>query len=102
MPQEPFLFADTVHANLTYDDPERSSDQAWAAAHAADLGDTLAHGAGAGMRHHFMEAMALRLAKLGIATLRYQFPYMEAGRKAPDVPRKLTATVRAAGGTGGV
>jgi len=42
MPQEPFLFADTVHANLTYDDPERSSDQAWAAAHAADLGDTLA------------------------------------------------------------
>ena len=56
----------------------------------------LAHGAGAGMRHPFLEAMALRLAERRIATLRYQFPYMEAGRRGPDVPRKLTATVRSA------
>jgi len=41
----------------------------------------LAHGAGAGMRHAFMEAIARRLAALGIATLRYQFPYTEGGRR---------------------
>lgn len=56
----------------------------------------LAHGAGAGMRHHFMEAMAHRLAQRGVATLRYQFPYMEEGRRRPDVPRVLHETVRAA------
>lgn len=54
-----------------------------------------AHGAGAGMRHAFMEAAAERLAELGISTLRYQFPYMEAGRKAPDRPPALLDTVRA-------
>ncbi len=41
------------------------------------------HGAGAGMRHAFMEAMAERLAGLGVATFRYQFPYMEQGGGAP-------------------
>jgi hypothetical protein len=56
----------------------------------------LAHGAGAGMRHHFMEDMADKLAALGIATLRYQFPYMERGMKRPDHEAVLTATVRAA------
>lgn len=55
-----------------------------------------AHGAGAGMRHAFMEAAAEGLAARGVATLRYQFPYMEAGRKAPNPPRILLATVRAA------
>jgi predicted alpha/beta-hydrolase family hydrolase len=56
----------------------------------------LAHGAGAGMRHPFMEDVTLRLAERGVATLRYQFPYMEQGRKRPDPPAVLRATVRAA------
>jgi predicted alpha/beta-hydrolase family hydrolase len=56
----------------------------------------LAHGAGAGMRHKFMEAIAEKLAVLGVATLRYQFPYMEKGSKRPDSEGILTATVRAA------
>jgi hypothetical protein len=56
----------------------------------------LAHGAGAGMTHRFMEAVADGLAARGIATLRYQFPYMEAGKKRPDPPALAHATVRAA------
>ena len=57
---------------------------------------TLAHGAGADMRHPFMEAIAERLATRDIATLRYQFPYMEQRGERPDPPAVLTATVRAA------
>src|SRR5712672_124872 len=56
----------------------------------------LAHGAGAGMRHAFMEALAGELVRVGVATLRYQFPYMEEGRGVPDRPKVLTATVAAA------
>jgi hypothetical protein len=56
----------------------------------------LAHGAGAGMRHRFMESIAQALAQRGIATLRYQFPYVEAGTRRPDPPGVLEATVRAA------
>jgi uncharacterized protein len=56
----------------------------------------LAHGAGAGMRHASMEAIAAGLAERGIATLRYQFPYMEKGGKRPDPPALAQATVRAA------
>lgn len=56
----------------------------------------LAHGAGAGMRHRFMESIAQALAERGIATLRYQFPYVEAGTRRPDPPGVLEATVRAA------
>lgn len=56
----------------------------------------LAHGAGAGMRHRFMETVARALAERGIATLRYQFPYVEAGTRRPDPPGVLEATVRAA------
>jgi uncharacterized protein len=56
----------------------------------------LAHGAGAGMRHPFMEAVAEALAARRIATLRYQFPYAEAGGRRPDPPAALEATVRAA------
>jgi len=55
-----------------------------------------AHGAGAGMHHAFMSAVADRLATRGIATLRYQFPSMERGGRRPDVPRVAHATVRAA------
>lgn len=56
----------------------------------------LAHGAGAGMRHPFMEAAAAGLAQRSIATLRYQFPYMERGSKRPDSPEAAQAAVRAA------
>jgi len=56
----------------------------------------LAHGAGAGMRHPFLEQLAHELAKAGVATLRYQFPYMEQRRRAPDKPAVLTAAVQAA------
>ncbi|HUP91880.1 MAG TPA: alpha/beta family hydrolase [Solimonas sp.] len=56
----------------------------------------LAHGAGAGMAHPFMQAVAEGLAQRGIATLRYQFPYMERGSKRPDPPRLAHAAVRAA------
>jgi predicted alpha/beta-hydrolase family hydrolase len=55
-----------------------------------------AHGAGAGMRHASMEAIAAGLAERGIATLRYQFPYMEKGSKRPDPPAIAHAAVRAA------
>lgn len=56
----------------------------------------LAHGAGAGMRHRFMDAVSQALAGHSVATLRYQFPYMEAGGRRPDPPGLLEATVRAA------
>jgi len=56
----------------------------------------LAHGAGAGMAHPFMAAVAQGLAERGVATLRYQFPYMERGAKRPDPPKVAQAAVRAA------
>ncbi len=55
-----------------------------------------AHGAGAGMAHPFMEAVATGLFERRIATVRYQFPYMEKGFKRPDAPATAQATVRAA------
>jgi uncharacterized protein len=55
-----------------------------------------AHGAGAGMTHPFMETVAAGLCERGIATLRYQFPYMEKGSKRPDAPAVAHAAVRAA------
>jgi uncharacterized protein len=58
----------------------------------------LAHGAGAGMAHPFLAAVAAELAARGIATLRYQFPYMECGTRRPDPPKLAHATVRAAAG----
>ena len=56
----------------------------------------LAHGAGAGMTHPFMTAIASGLAGRGLAALRYQFPYMERGSKRPDAPKLAHAAVRAA------
>jgi predicted alpha/beta-hydrolase family hydrolase len=55
-----------------------------------------AHGAGAGMTHEFMDRVAIGLCERNIATLRYQFPYMEKGSKRPDAPVIACATVRAA------
>ena len=56
----------------------------------------LAHGAGAGMRHGFMQAIAQGLAARGIAVLRYEFAYMEQGSKRPDPPKIAQARVREA------
>lgn len=57
----------------------------------------LAHGAGADMRHSFMDHVAAGLSDRGIATLRFNFPYMEAGKGRPDQPLVAHATIRAAG-----
>jgi predicted alpha/beta-hydrolase family hydrolase len=56
----------------------------------------LAHGAGAGMTHPFLERLARELASVGVATFRYQFPYMEQRRRVPDSPSVATATVAGA------
>ena len=56
----------------------------------------LAHGAGAGMRHPFLEAVARALQERGIGTFRYEFDYMERRAKRPDAPSVATAKVRAA------
>jgi predicted alpha/beta-hydrolase family hydrolase len=66
--------------------------------HAARVCFVLAHGAGAGMSHPFMAAVADGLAERDIATLRYQFPYMEEGSRRPDNAKVAQATVRAAVG----
>jgi predicted alpha/beta-hydrolase family hydrolase len=63
---------------------------------AAMAGFVLAHGAGAGMSHSFMATVAEQLADRRIATLRYQFPYMEKGARRPDPPNVAQVTVRAA------
>jgi predicted alpha/beta-hydrolase family hydrolase len=55
-----------------------------------------AHGAGAGMHHNFMAALAKGLAERSVATLRFQFPYMEQGSKRPDSPAVAHAAIRAA------
>ena len=55
------------------------------------------HGAGAGIHHAFMEGASKRLADRGIATFRYHFPYMEAGRRGPNPAPVLIKTVRSAG-----
>src|SRR3954469_12019887 len=62
----------------------------------AEAGYVFAHGAGAGMGHAFMEAIATGLAERRIATLRFQFPFMEQGSKRPDPPAVAQAAVRAA------
>lgn len=56
----------------------------------------MAHGAGGGMRQRFLEAAAKGMAERGLASLRYQFPYMEAGRGRPDSPKVAATAVRAA------
>src|SRR5256712_13225078 len=61
----------------------------------------LAHGAGAGMRHPFLESIAQRLADRRVATLRYQFPYMERRARPPAPPAGAAATGRAPGAGGG-
>jgi len=62
----------------------------------AELLYVLGHGAGAGMRHPVLQAVADALGAVGVATFRYQFPYMEEGRRSPDPPHVAEATVRSA------
>lgn len=64
--------------------------------HDARLLCVLAHGAGAGMRHHFLAQAADIFAGRGIATYRYEFPYMQAGKNRPDSPKVAEGAVRAA------
>jgi uncharacterized protein len=59
-------------------------------------GYVFAHGAGAGMTHPFMAALAAGLAGRGVAVLRFQFPFMEHGSKRPDAPAVAQAALRAA------
>jgi predicted alpha/beta-hydrolase family hydrolase len=68
----------------------------WLRPDAARACYVLAHGAGAGMEQPFLRSAATELAALGIATLRFQFPYAERGSKRPDPPPRCHATVRAA------
>jgi hypothetical protein len=68
----------------------------WQLPAAANACFVMAHGAGAGMTHPFMASMANELAALAVATLRYQFPYVEHGGKRPDPEAVCHATVRAA------
>jgi uncharacterized protein len=82
---------------LTIDvDPARRVSALLIAPADARAGYVLAHGAGAGMAHPFMASVAEVLAARGIATLRYQFPYMEQRSKRPDTPAIAHASVRAA------
>jgi predicted alpha/beta-hydrolase family hydrolase len=80
---------------ITVNDATRVSGL-WQSPTPARAAYVLAHGAGAGMEHVFMVAAATELQAQGIATLRYQFPYMERRARRPDPPRLCQATVRAA------
>lgn len=77
-------------------DAERTTSGLLLAPPSARVCYVFAHGAGAGMTHPFMEAVARELAERDVATLRYQFHYMEIGAKRPDPPKLAHATVRAA------
>ena len=85
----------TERLHLDIDDVSSVSALASAPA-GAWAGFVFAHGAGAGMAHDFMTRCADGLAARGIATLRYQFPFMERGSKRPDGPAVAHAAVRAA------
>ena len=88
-------FADTQPVTITVNETQRVSGLLLAPSKARAC-YVLAHGAGAGMTHPFMAAVANGLAERGIATLRYQFPYMEQRSKRPDAPKVAHAAVRAA------
>ncbi len=86
---------DARPTTITLDDSTRVSGL-WQTPQAARACLVLAHGAGAGMTHRSMTALADGLAERGIATLRYQFPYMERGSKRPDAPVIAHTAARAA------
>ena len=77
-------------------DDSRSVSGLWLRPADARVCFVLAHGARAGMTHSLLEAIAAELGQRGVATLRYQFPFMEQGSRRPDPPRLAHAAVRAA------
>ncbi|MBV8783158.1 MAG: alpha/beta hydrolase [Gammaproteobacteria bacterium] len=84
-------------ASLSIEVPEHGSVSARCLTpRGARAGYVLAHGAGAGMDHPLLRAVAAELAAAGIATLRFQFPYLERGARRVDAPPVCHATVRAA------
>jgi len=87
---------DTPRAHTIKVDDAQNVSALLQAPRAARAGYVFAHGAGAGMNHAFMASAAAGLAERGVATLRYQFPYMERGSKRTDSPALAHATVRAA------
>ena len=87
--------SDVASVTITVDTAHSVSGLLWAPASARAC-YVLAHGAGAGMFHPFMDVVASELAERAIATLRYQFPYMEQRARRPDPPELAQATVRAA------
>ncbi|MDB6046471.1 MAG: alpha/beta hydrolase [Gammaproteobacteria bacterium] len=91
------MTSSTVAAPVTFTvDGALGVSALWQPATRAKACFVMAHGAGAGMRHPFLESVAAELAALRIASLRYQFPYMDRGSKRPDPPKVCHATVRAA------
>ena len=77
--------------------PDRPDvDALWLRPRGARAVYVLAHGAGAGMEHAFMSSMSDALARHGVATLRFMFPYMQAGSRRPDAEKVLRATLLAA------
>lgn len=89
----------TVEATpLTFDVGAERTSGLWVAPEDARACIVLAHGAGAGMAHKAMSATAAGLAERGVATLRYNFLYMENGGRRPDPPPRAHAAVRAAVG----
>ena len=90
--------SEPLHTELQFTATERTGKVSAVLLHPPDARWllVLAHGAGAGMHHPFMEAICEELASQSIASFRYQFPYMEQGGGRPDPPAVLVATVRAA------
>ena len=87
--------SDTLRLTVGIDDERQVSALANVPEHAHAC-YVLAHGAGAGMEHAFMAAITTALNASGVATFRFQFPYMERGSKRPDPPKIAQAAVRAA------
>ena len=81
---------------LTVSSDLGQSSALWDAADSARAAMAVAHGAGAGMEHPFMAGLAKGLMQSGVSCLRFNFPYVEAGRRAPDRPLKLLETWRGA------
>ena len=92
----PWMSSDSAETVMIAVDEARSVSGLLLAPQNARACYVFAHGAGAGMAHPFMASVANGLAERGIATMRYQFPYMEQGSKRPDAPKLAHATVRAA------
>jgi len=94
-PQEDRAVAESMETTIETESGERVS-AVWLLPERPQAFLSLAHGAGVGMRHPAMAAVAEGLCRRGIATLRFQFPYMERGARRPDTPAVAQRTLRAA------